>query len=153
MRASVAVRREVAPGRVEGSARSPSIATRVVDVHLIRGIRCSSTTPQDPHLVIDHYRACLGSRSRYVCDRCPGIGHRIVLEGVGCIRKGSAVGSRTAAGVDYPANVRRGNIPTRHGVIEALEPARSRRRSRVELPGLRDHVSRDLKAADDVELI
>src|SRR5438034_3053915 len=100
MRASVAVGWEVAPGRDEGNAHIPSIATRIVDVDLIRGIRRRSTTTQDPHLVIHDDRTCLGCRPRYVCDGCPGIGHGIVLEGVGCVRKGSAVSSRTATGVD-----------------------------------------------------
>src|SRR5437016_2005400 len=120
MRASIAVGWEVAPCRDEGQTCRPSVVTWIVDVDLIRGIRRSSTTPQDPHQVIHDHRTCLGCRPRYACDRCPGIGRRVVLEGVGCVRKGSAVGSRAATGVDYSADVGRGNIPARDGVILAL---------------------------------
>src|SRR5207237_10747428 len=88
-RASVAVGREVASSRGKGQARSPSVGTRGVDVDLIRGIRCSSTTSQDPHLVIDDYRARLGGCPRYVCDGCPGIGRRIVFERVDGVDEGA----------------------------------------------------------------
>jgi len=151
---AVCVGREVAPRAGERRPKTPGVRSGIINIHLVRWIRISSSTAKHPHLAIYRYRTGLACRSRYVCDRGPRICHRIILVRVGTVGQCRSRDDRSTSGIDHSSDDRRRNVSVLHRQTRFKGPTRTSRLTGVKLPDIAEHCGgSDHERADGIELV